>query len=94
MQVAHIFQAPLAHLAAFEALCTAIRRLCAAASIAAGHFPGYCGAVDRLCLRLGAEMASDSRRLTCVALYSSLHAAARSGDHSAVLEAVDAYLQE
>jgi hypothetical protein len=94
LQVAHIFQRPMAHLDGFDALNASLRRAAAAASVAAGCFPGYAGAAQRLSARLAVDLASDARRLAGVSFYTSAQGAAAAGDASGILAAIDAYLEE
>ena len=94
MQVVHVYQEPQQHLEDFELLCASLRRVHAHCAHMEGVASCYGGVGHRLCRQFSSDMACPATRLQCVALYSSVVDSLRSGAHSAVLQAVDAYLQE
>ena len=90
----HIFERPHAHLLDFERLCAGLRAAFNAAAVACGVCMSYSGACGRFCDRFCEDVSKEATRLRCVALYTRLCEVVQAGAHYAVLQEIDAYLEE
>lgn len=94
LQVAPIFSAPLERLVEFEALLRCLRRAVVVAALACGSSAAYDSAFDRFARKFAGGLCAPGELLGCVVAYSALAEACRSQAHYAVLQALDAFLDE